>query len=607
MIQIWNKIHKYRIAIILISIIAVGSFFRLYNAEKWMHYELDQVRDYKVIHTAIKHGITYLPLQGPRAAGSVIISETNKEYGYGGKTTLRLGPLFYYIEYLSAVIFGDTPFGSIVLIIILSILSIPIFYLLIREFFDKKISLGLTSILATSLFFISYSRFSWNPNLIPFFLFTSAYTLLQSAKFYGDNSNKGGLWLVLVGISFAFLSNMHFLAFIAFSVILVVFFVISRPKINIKFWIASIGIFIALNTPLIINDIKTGGENVNAFIASITKSSKNADKTIFEKFARESLVFSRYNFISVTGYQRAEVPKIKRGKIICDKNCKEGLIFGFFSLMMLFIGFVSTIYLYKKIKDIKKRNFLLLSIIWAICIFLLYLPLVYKFVGRFFLLFAPISIIYVGIILHTIKKLKYGNFIINIIILTLIISNIIFTSIYFFELKQSSTDIYFDNRRDYILGEKTRITYAQINEIFDYMISIQQKNNFPIFLHGQSEFERVFRKFNYEENVLKRIPKDLNSLYRYANYFFIIRTQSDFEEVFKNYMKAFDIIEKKTFGTLTIYNVKPIEMFITGEKVEFTKFKYSDPVFSKSRQVRYLWHQIFSGCRYKYSTKKCEK
>ncbi len=597
-----DKFYKYRVLIILICIVAVGSFLRLYNAEKWMHYELDQVRDYKVVHTAIEKGITYLPLQGPRAAGSVVLPDA-EEYGYGGKTTLRLGPLFYYIEYFSAVIFGDTPFGSITLIIILSILSIPIFYLLIIEFFDKKISLGMTAIFATSLFLVSYSRFSWNPNLIPFFLLTSLFGLLQVVKF---QKNKGGWWLILVGVLFAFLSNMHFLALIAFGIISVTFLIISRPKIPIKFWIASIAIFIVFNIPLIINDVKTRGENTKAFIVSITTSNKG-DNSFFEKVIREVLIFSRYNWISITGHQRAEIPIIKSDEIICDNNCKEGLVYGILSLMILFLGFIRIIFLYKKTQDKQRRNFLLLMLIWAGGVSILYLPLVYDFVGRFFLLFIPISIIFVGIILHEIQSFKYGNFIVNTIILALIGSNFIFTSIYFYELKQSSVDMNFDNRSDYILGEKTRITYAQISEIFDYMILIQKKNDFPIFLHGQSEFERVFRKFNYEENILRRIPRDLNPLYKDANYFFIIRTQSDFKRTLKNYRKAFEIIKEKNFGTLTIYHVKPKEEFITGQKVEFAKFKYTDPVFAKHRQVRYLWHQIFSGCRYDYMTKKCEK
>jgi len=601
-----NKFYNKRVLIILICIICLGGFLRFYNTSKWMHYELDQVRDYKVVHTAVKQGISYLPLQGPRAAGSVTIADNPDKLGYGGKTTLRLGPLFYYIEYISAILFGDTPYGSIVLIIFLSVASIVLFYLLINIFFSEKISLGLTTVFTSSLFFISYSRFSWNPNLIPFFSLLSLYSLLKAMNPKAKSKKERGWWLILCSGSFAFLSNMHFLALIAFGGIIFITILFIRPKISIKFWLASALVFCALNTPLIINDFKTNGENSKAFLSSILNSNKK-EHSIFEKITREALVFSRYNWISITGFQRAEIPMIKRNSLVCDKNCKEGLTSGLISLIILIFGFFMSFYLYLNSKEAQKKNFLIIVLVWSIISFVLYLPLSYDFSGRFFLIFAPVSLIFVGIILYTINDIKYGTILVNAILFSLIVSNLWFTFEYFLELKQSSVNINFDNRRDYILGEKTRITYMQISDVFDYMIEKQQKNNFPIFLHGQSEFERVFRKFNYEKNVLRRLPKELKPLYRNANYFLIIRTQSDFEKVFAKYIKAFDIIEKRSFGTITIYYVKPKEKFITNENVEFAKFKYKDPVFDSTAQVRYLWHQVFSGCNYDYKSKKCEK
>ncbi|PID51635.1 MAG: hypothetical protein CR954_00785, partial [Candidatus Moraniibacteriota bacterium] len=119
-----------------------------------MHYQLDQARDFRVVHAAMEYGPGELPLQGPRAAGSF----------------LRLGPLLYYVEYGSALIFGDTPAGSVMVIALLNICAIGIFYLFARRFFDTIVSCGLTGLWATSLFLIVYSRFGWNPTLLPFFM-----------------------------------------------------------------------------------------------------------------------------------------------------------------------------------------------------------------------------------------------------------------------------------------------------------------------------------------------------------------------------------------------------------------------------------------------------
>ena len=171
---------KYKFILIFFLILSLGFFLRAFKFSDWMHYQLDQARDFRIIHSAIKYGVGELPLQGPKAAGNVEIkSETGK---YDDTTTLRLGPLFYYLEFVSALIFGNTPAGSIILILVFSFFTIPLFYLFSREFFNRKISLVLMTIFSVSVFFVTYSRFGWNPNLMPFFMLLSMFCLLQMAK-----------------------------------------------------------------------------------------------------------------------------------------------------------------------------------------------------------------------------------------------------------------------------------------------------------------------------------------------------------------------------------------------------------------------------------------
>ena len=73
---------------IFLAIFALGIFLRAYNFAPWLHFELDQARDAILVGEAVEDGAGELPLLGPRAAGSF----------------LRLGPAFYYIEYISAKI-----------------------------------------------------------------------------------------------------------------------------------------------------------------------------------------------------------------------------------------------------------------------------------------------------------------------------------------------------------------------------------------------------------------------------------------------------------------------------------------------------------------------
>ena len=100
--------RKYEI-IALCAIIAIGIFFRTYHFSDWLLFEIDQSYDTRIVSRAVENGIEHLPLLGPTA---------------GGGRALRLGPAFYYMEYASALVFGDTPTGHAMLVLILSILSI---------------------------------------------------------------------------------------------------------------------------------------------------------------------------------------------------------------------------------------------------------------------------------------------------------------------------------------------------------------------------------------------------------------------------------------------------------------------------------------------------
>ena len=130
--------------IILSLVIAVGIFLRVFHFSDWLHFELDQSRDVKLIEVAAKEGIASLPLLGPRAGG----------------TFLRLGPVFYYMEYIGAKVAGATPAGVASSILLFGILAIPMFYLFSRRYFDKWSSLGLVAIFSSSLYLIIYSRFA---------------------------------------------------------------------------------------------------------------------------------------------------------------------------------------------------------------------------------------------------------------------------------------------------------------------------------------------------------------------------------------------------------------------------------------------------------------
>lgn len=588
-----KNILQNKIFWIIIGITLVGAFLRAYHFEGWMHYQLDQARDFRVVHAAMEYGPGELPLQGPRAAGSF----------------LRLGPLLYYLEYGSALVFGDTPAGSVMIILILNILAIPLFYVFIRQFFDWKLAVGLTGIFAVSLFMVVYSRFGWNPTLVPFFMILFAYALLRS----DTRSNKnGGWWLVVAAIALAFIVNMHFVAFVTVPVITLIYFLWARPHSALKYWLLAIAVFIFLNIPLIVNDVKTGGENLVEFMDVVLDRGESAgdNYNIVDKVVKNVGAHTQYYWLILTGDQFAGLPELKGSDIRCEYDCRRGMIRGMISFVMIFFGVVGWVWLYRIEEDENKKDFLKLVAVWGVVVFAVYTPLAYDIAPRFFLLNAPLMFVLLGFVPKAIstESKKPGHIIAISLIVLCIVSNLFFVSKYFNELSRSTTDENFVlNYNDRILKEKTRVTLAQMESIVDWMEEEYHENGYPIFIHAQPEYKRAFwERVDVRDIPRDHVPKDLKPLYRQGNYFIIIRTQSDQDDFLEKFVKGMNIIDIKNFGTLSVYQLEPKNEFITNEEKIFEPDQ-RDPKFSKDVQPRYLWRQVFEGCTYNQKTDKCEK
>ena len=120
--------------IALILILCIGIFLRTYHFSDWLHFEMDQAIDYDLVSPAVDFGPGHLPLLGPNVGGGL----------------LRLGPAFYYMEYLSALVFGNDPTGHAMLVLLSSIFAIPLFYLFAKRYFSPVLSLGLMAVFSFS-------------------------------------------------------------------------------------------------------------------------------------------------------------------------------------------------------------------------------------------------------------------------------------------------------------------------------------------------------------------------------------------------------------------------------------------------------------------------
>ncbi|MFZ3032177.1 MAG: glycosyltransferase family 39 protein, partial [Candidatus Moraniibacteriota bacterium] len=253
----------------LVAIVAVGFFLRAYQFSPWLHFELDQARDARVIDHALLDGPAELPLLGPKAGG----------------TFLRLAPGFYYVQYMSGLFFGGTPSGVAVLIMLLSAAAVLVFFLFIRRYFSLHLSLLLTALFAVSAFFVMYGRFAWNPNMLPFFVLLGMYALLRSVD---SGEEKRERWFFVAVFSLTLATHAHFLAFLALPAIVLAFLLIKRPRFSLRLWLGALAIVAVLYLPMALNEWETGGSNTREFLAAITEKSTKEDHNLVEKFLRDT-------------------------------------------------------------------------------------------------------------------------------------------------------------------------------------------------------------------------------------------------------------------------------------------------------------------------------
>ena len=562
-------------------IFAVGIFIRSYHFADWLHFELDQSRDAMVIDLALENGPGELPLLGPKAAG----------------TYLRLGPVFYYFQYVGGLLFGQTPQAMAYPTMFFSILTIPLLYLFLRRIFDEWLSLGLTAISSVSLFLVLYGRFAWNPNAIPFFLLLTFYALLRVVDL---NEKHPGRWLVICSAALALATQLHFLVFLSLPVAVAVFLAIKRPSINWKSWLGAAAIFLFLYTPVILNDIKTQGANTKEFFKAITeKSSKGESHTLIDKVVRAYMESARGSMLILTGQEQMEIPSINFSKdngpsveFKCAEKCQKNVWLGIIAIVGYSLGIALLVFRFIKEKNAGRKNVLLIVGIWLFLVSGLYVPLAFALSPRFFLLLVPILFVLFGIILESGKVWKNWIIIIAAVIVFLVALNVIAVQTRFSQLAGAIKGKV-ETTSDRILKENNRVTLEQQLAIADYMENSYKENGAIVYLNS----EPFYRRSILYHVGRRGIPyEDLRGakVYRKGNYFTAYVNNSSADKKVGKYSDNFNVVEKREFGTMIVFKLSPKESSIVAEEQAIKPQKKKKKVHTPGVPDRYTWNEIFN-------------
>lgn len=241
------------IAAVLAVIILAASFFRLWDLANNFHFLGDQGRDALVVSRIFTDAD--LVFIGP-------VTSVGNMY---------LGPFYYYFMLPFLFMTYPSPVGPVYAVALLNIITVIMLFVWGKEMVGKWAALIGAGLLATSHVAISLSRFSWNPNIAPFFSLLLMYSCFKAWK--GNYK-----WWIWAGVAFSVLLQLHYITILAGGAAGILWLIqLYQQRKNgkaLRSLLVSAGIALIILvlslTPLFLFDAKHKGANATAFESLLT-------------------------------------------------------------------------------------------------------------------------------------------------------------------------------------------------------------------------------------------------------------------------------------------------------------------------------------------------
>lgn len=268
LISLYTKIRKYAsdnpyFFIIIILLLSIAAFLRFYRLEEFITFLGDQGRDVIIM----KRLITFedLPAIGPPSSVGQIF----------------LGPFYYYATAPFLFLFQFNPVGPAFAVALFSIIGIAISFFLIKKETHPIHAFIFLILVVFSGVHINLSRFSWNPNLLPFFSFITLYFGYKAIQ------KQSFLYAGLFGFFYGLATHLHHLAFlialpcIAVSIYFFIIRIKKKKDIIRPIYVAgtAFALFLLANIPLILFDIKNRFINIQSYLSLLSGKQTTEETT----------------------------------------------------------------------------------------------------------------------------------------------------------------------------------------------------------------------------------------------------------------------------------------------------------------------------------------
>ncbi len=228
----------------LLVILAVAAYLRLYKINEYMTFLGDEGRDVLVVKRMIVDG--KFTLLGPTAS-------------VGG---FFMGPVYYYFMAPFLWAWKLNPVGPAVMVALFGIATVCLTYLVGTKWFSKPVGLLAAALYAVSPIVISFSRSSWNPNIVPFFALLSLYLLWLARE------KRNFSLLFWVGLCAGIGIQLHYTyLFLIVAEVVIVLFSIQRVKIR-DILLGMLGVVVGFS-PFLAFEVRHGFLNTRAILEFI--------------------------------------------------------------------------------------------------------------------------------------------------------------------------------------------------------------------------------------------------------------------------------------------------------------------------------------------------
>jgi len=251
--QLKNFYNNHKVEfILLIIILLVASFMRLYRIGEYMTFLGDEGRDVIIVRRFLTEGDIFLIGPGTSIGN------------------MYLGPMYYYMMAPALLIANFSPIGPSIQIALLGIFTTWFVWWVAREWFpNEKNKIHFSALAAAFLYAIAptvviYARSSWNPNIMPFFALLCVYSLWKVIR------TTNYKWLWVLGFSFAAVLQSHYLGLILIPLLGSMWLLggflhwKDGKKSYIMHSLIGFVIFLLLMSPLAIFDARHGWRNFDA-------------------------------------------------------------------------------------------------------------------------------------------------------------------------------------------------------------------------------------------------------------------------------------------------------------------------------------------------------